>query len=319
MINLPKEFTTYLSSQGLNKISIRNYLSDIKKFIAWFESSSGKKISPQNLKSYHISLYEKHLLNNSVSNANIKRYITSVKKFSQFLLPAYKTSDNSNPVNFSPVSPTSTNMSASPLDNFSRTVSPSFHSALKSSSGHPPSFEQLVQTVSQRYMGYLISQGLNKFSIKNYLADLEKFLVWYKVYLNSDFRPESLSGLDLNTLENYHFHLIQKGITYSTAKRYLASLKQFLKFVNPEVILPAPPKPYQKVSKDTKVSLFPSSPHHTPVSALVCFWSSLSFSPQHISVTVLSIFREEDFLLKKTRRKSFPILIKDQALFWLKI
>ena len=88
MIDLLKDFSRYLNSQGLNKVSVSNYLSDISKFVSWFTRETGQTISAQNLKYSYISLYRSYLLQNQTPPGNIRRYLSSIKKFYFFLKPS---------------------------------------------------------------------------------------------------------------------------------------------------------------------------------------------------------------------------------------
>ena len=247
MISLQKEFTNYLSSCGLNKISIRNYLADLNKFISWFQKFTGEKLSETSLQSSHLNLYENYLNSASIPETSKRRYLTTVKKFFFFINSSLL------PLNQIPL------ITSQPQSFITPKNQPASFSSLSqdfNQLNHSAQTSDVLNELYRNFSAFLISQGLSKVSVRNYLNDLEKFISWFESQYSKNFDISSLNNSLINLFDQ---SLSLKEIPANTRRRYQTSLKQFLKFVNPEVILPAPPKPYQKVSKDTKVSLFPKA------------------------------------------------------------
>ena len=71
-----------------------------------------------------------------------------------------------------------------------------------------------------QFKKYLKEQSLSEISIKNYLADINKFLNWQDII---DFKPEHFT--------NYCQNLLKQQIPLSTYKRHLSSLRQFGRFL----------------------------------------------------------------------------------------
>ena len=80
------------------------------------------------------------------------------------------------------------------------------------------------------YIQHLTGQGLSKGSIRNYTADLQRFVRWFEVATGEQFSPEKLQGYHL---EQYKQQLANDAVPQATARRYVASLKTFLKWIDP--------------------------------------------------------------------------------------
>ena len=175
MINLLQDFENYLRSVGLHKNSVRNYLTDLIKFSLWFEVKTGKKLSPSTLESSHINLYLKELQDSNIPASTIKRYFTSLTRFSSWMMPTHN------------------------LNYFTD------QQTAKSSNKNMEGFEI-----------YLKNKELNKDSIRNYLNDVEKFLLYFKTKTGKEFEPQLLN---LNLLKDYKEDLIKNSVPESTSKR----------------------------------------------------------------------------------------------------
>ena len=56
---LLEQFRNYLSSKGVSKITAKNYLSDIRKFLTWFETQFSRLFVATDLTVDVIELFEK--------------------------------------------------------------------------------------------------------------------------------------------------------------------------------------------------------------------------------------------------------------------
>src|SRR3989344_7788959 len=290
MVDLKLEFTRYLSSLGLSRVSIQNYISDISKFINWFkftiELISGKKLSPENIDISHVYRYQKYLETGAVPEATKRRYLASVKKFYNWLAPANLTVQQSSQL-IDSVPTEQTNKNILWDNNF----------------------------ISE-FSLFLSSQSLSKLSIRNYLIDISKFIDWFEKFTSSRFFPNLLNK---QNLKEYEEHLSKTGIPVNTRRRYQTSLNQLFKYMHPDTPIPTPPKPYQKAIKDIKeISSFK---HYIPASLLLLlvFFSSLYLGFLSYNLSLPDVVRDEQEtisanVLAETREKGLLRINIDTAI-----
>ena len=147
-MDLIDQFRNYLYDQNLSDISVKNYISDINKFINWIKIKTGKEPDFSHLTSQQFNNYNQYLLKVNLPNLTVKRYLSSLRKFGQFLKDNKKTKTNL-AVNL--LASTQTTPTAGSID---------------------------IKKLTDEYGKYLISQKLSPVTIKNYLADTSQFLIW---------------------------------------------------------------------------------------------------------------------------------------------
>jgi site-specific recombinase XerD len=81
-----------------------------------------------------------------------------------------------------------------------------------------------MKTLRTQFKNYLLQQNLSPLSIKNYLADLNKFLNWFK----NNLKPLSFSSANF---QEYVQFLKERQISPASLTRYLSSLRQFGQFL----------------------------------------------------------------------------------------
>lgn len=85
--NLLSQFKNYLQKKGLSYNTIRNYLTDIKKFNDWFYQDLENPPVLTALSSSHFEKYKGYLSERkNFSDATLKRNCAALKVFSDFLL-----------------------------------------------------------------------------------------------------------------------------------------------------------------------------------------------------------------------------------------
>ena len=98
-MSLPDLFRNYLlTRQGVSPVTAKNYLSDIRKFLGWFEINFGKTFEVQDLSSDVVNLFittgggvineadgEWSVANGKSTPRSFERYISSLKRFAAFL------------------------------------------------------------------------------------------------------------------------------------------------------------------------------------------------------------------------------------------
>jgi len=151
--SLPKLFATFLKDQGLSKGSVRNYVADLGRFTAWFTSEYGHEFSSEKLNDKVLDKFVGYLSENQIPQATAKRYVASLKQFAKWI------SSEKFPTDGVPVSASS--VGTDTRDGMSKV----FHYRL---------------AIGKGYTEYLAGQGLSKGSIRNYAADLGRFLSWFE-------------------------------------------------------------------------------------------------------------------------------------------
>ena len=172
MIDLIKEFTDYLFAQGFNKISVRNYASDLNKFFTWFRFTTGKDIASSSIKILHLSQFENYLKSNNIPDSSIRRYMATLKKFynwispQEFIFPA--------------------KIPLMPID------------SQKELNDNILWDNKLVQ----EYSNFLTVSGLSKISVRNYLSDISRFIRWFE-NIASTFSPTLLEVHHISQYDQY--------------------------------------------------------------------------------------------------------------------
>jgi len=196
--SLPKVFATFLAQQGLSKGSVRNYVADLSRFIAWFKRKLWPEFSSDKLSSHVFEKYVEFLSNSQIPPSTAKRYIATLKQFSKWAISLKSPAGNS------PASGSSAWRSGS------KWLRPNIQSLSASD-------------WVTGYAEYLVGQGLSKGSIRNYSADLARFLSWYEGKAKSRLSPANISA---ELLSMYRTDVLASGVPEATARRYVATLKQ---------------------------------------------------------------------------------------------
>lgn len=140
MDNLLKPYKNYLTKlkKKPSKITLKNYLSDVRKFLNWNNHPSLLFKNPSSL----LSGYNQYLIKINTPEKSLKRYQSSLNKFFEFLREEKL-------ININP-----------------------YLQKLSSQEIEKDKF------LINKYKIYLISNKLSKISIKNYLNDINQFTDW---------------------------------------------------------------------------------------------------------------------------------------------
>ena len=89
-MNLSAQFKEYLFSQSNppSKITVKNYLSDINKFIRWIEAKLGYEFNPIDVNQSLIDSFKEESLKN-YSASSVDRSLSSLRKFFYFQVSYY--------------------------------------------------------------------------------------------------------------------------------------------------------------------------------------------------------------------------------------
>jgi site-specific recombinase XerC len=87
-----------------------------------------------------------------------------------------------------------------------------------------------VNNLLNDYTNYLATRGLSRGTIHNYTADLSRFIRWFETATAESFSPEKLRPYHL---DHYRIYLEEQHVPDAAARRYLASQRTFLRWIDP--------------------------------------------------------------------------------------
>ncbi len=196
-----------------SKVTVKNYLSDVRKFIQWYEKTEGSTFSASNLSPELIKNYQQSLNENSqgsvVATRSAKRYISSLRKFCRFLRDSGA-------------------IEANPFD------------AIITDS--PKVIEDPWQI--KPYKNSLVATGASKLTIKNYLHDIHQFLLWFEKVNVDDIvsKDNRFIMIDTATVEHYKERLMSDSkFSPTSINRKLSSLRRYLRWLSDQGLVKREP------------------------------------------------------------------------------
>lgn len=229
-MNIVNNFKNHLLAQKNppSKITIKNYLSDVRRFINWYEQSTRRIFSPEELTSNILTAYQTELMggdNNSLPAArSAKRYLSSLRRFGQFLKDSGAIEANP----FLVPEPVKT-----PID---------------------PWF-------IQDFKNFLSSEQASKLTIKNYLIDVKQFLSWLETVTSNepDQTPQTiLRHISNYALQSYKMRLFhERHFSPVSINRKLSSIRRYVRWLEEKGViekfldLPEPVKEMANVASET--------------------------------------------------------------------
>ena len=194
-----------------SKNTIKNYVSDVRHFISWFEAVTGSMFEASSITPDVIFLYQNSMggllldgqlqSNSQLSASSMKRHLSSIRKFFTVL-------EGENIVRENPFKKIVTEESVEPTDYW-----------------HLKSFRD-----------YLMMGNASKITVKNYLSDISGFARWYEeAVLPTVENPlSSNQGFYLITqaiVEDYRKRLVEiQNAAPRTINRKLSALRRYLEF-----------------------------------------------------------------------------------------
>lgn len=194
-------------SRGASKNTAKNYVADVKRYIAWYESHFTSRFNVKRINDESISLYRAHLKKLNYSDVSRERFIASIKNFFNYLK-------------------TKGLITSSPFDNeilLSKQPKDSF--------------------LMHEFKVHLLGKKLSKVSIKNYLADLKQFTEWVESISGLDinkpgFKLELLKRLSPEVINEYKERLHSEAhLNPSSINRKLSSLRNYLSWMEKKDIV----------------------------------------------------------------------------------
>jgi len=148
---LLEKFQQKLKSKKLSKVSIKNYVSDIRHFFQWTAKNNFLHLNA-NL----FNTYKSHLISQKTPTKSINRYLTSLRQLGKFLKQEKIT-----------------------MFNPSQSIKNEFKNPdyLVSKSR----FSIKSGLLLEKFKKELLKEKLKPATIKNYLTDIKQFLNWQKL------------------------------------------------------------------------------------------------------------------------------------------
>src|SRR5258708_4925862 len=200
-MNFLSEFKNYLLSQKnpSSRLTVKNYLSDIRKFIDWFEKTFRSDFRAEAFTQETIEYFKKS--NSTLSPSSLERHVSSLRKFFHFL-------------------------------KLEGTIAESPFDQLDTKS-------QIQNTDLwhlKEFKDYLYVYNASRLTIKNYLIDIKNFLSWAE---KVTFSKAEWNVKEKNIFEKINNELIaeyksrlmgsatEAGFSPATVNRKLSSLRKF--------------------------------------------------------------------------------------------
>ena len=193
---------------GTSKVTVKNYLADVRKFVVWYEATYQRNFPPSSLPIGIVDAYLNPLRENSPRSA--KRYQSSLRKFLSFM------KDSS----LIPYNPLAASLEAAPdIDVFRL----------------------------RDFNNFLYNAGASPLTIKNYMADISQFVDWMseanqpQAGVASPLRPRSEASTQHDLfakIDTYHIEvyknrlLIEAGLSPLSVNRKLSSLRKYIGWAN---------------------------------------------------------------------------------------
>ncbi|MBA3724055.1 MAG: site-specific integrase [Candidatus Levybacteria bacterium] len=186
-----------------SKVTVKNYLSDVRKFLQWYEKAHAIPFSPDALSPEIIRSFQTALTQNgpdaSIAARSAKRYISSLRKFCRFLKD-------------------SGTIEANP-----------FEAMIDA----PKALEDPWQV--KAFKNSLVTHGASKLTIKNYLHDTQQFLAWLEKVTENTAATEEQRFLHIDGLavQKYKDRLMTEANFSSTSiNRKLSSLRRYIRWLS---------------------------------------------------------------------------------------
>ncbi len=230
-MSLPDLFRNYLLNlKKVSAVTTKNYISDIKRFIRWFEANFGRNFAPSDLTADVIELFIKsgggmimprdseNGLSNQANSENqnfsssarsFERYVSTLRKFAAFLVEEKH------------------------ID-----VNP-FEAVNKAEQEEQPQDLWHIKD----FKDYLYVYGASAVTIKNYLVDINAFTAWAKetLAIDNNVSKDNISRLTTGSVEEYKDRLVNVlGMSHKTVNRKLSAIRKYLQFASAQGLLKTP-------------------------------------------------------------------------------
>lgn len=276
-------FHHYLTAQKtpVSENTLRNYLSDLKKFISWYELTINKKFDPSSITSSDIEKYEQSIVSQTKGSSSLERSRASLRKF--FTLATIHGQISNSPF----------------------------------TTARPPSQTNPFHINEFKYA--LLSQKKGESTIRNYLIDIEHFLNWIKTTKAHDYdvsEKNYWNAINPVSINEYRSRLSTVlRLSTATIERKLSAIKSFCQWASDSRYLSKNPFSYVPLlpTNESEMALSEHDAHDLIPSAYS------SFAPirllQKIGTAIdLVIFYLFLLPLSKLAKKQSSVYVKDNKL-----
>jgi site-specific recombinase XerD len=215
-MELLDQFKSYLlqGKDTPSKVTVKNYVADVRKFVKWFENRFLRAFSPRLVTKEVVAEFKNQLSSHNsqsqiVSASSLKRYLSSLRKFYQFLSERQMVDTNPFEINLPEVQ--------QPID--------AWH--------------------LKEFKNFLFLSHASKPTIKNYLVDIKQFITWFEqvtAHLNtSGGAVNGFERIDEAIMEEYKSRLLYDAkFEARSVNRKLSSLRKYFSWVQSQGLIAQP-------------------------------------------------------------------------------
>ncbi|HEX9007957.1 MAG TPA: site-specific integrase, partial [Patescibacteria group bacterium] len=304
--DLLKLFSAFLFEAGLSSVSVKNYLSDIRHFLAFsshvdsVDADQPVRDIFQNLSKY-VNLYTDDQKSNYVPTNTINRRLASIRRFSTFLKSTFDISESGLAHNVS--SKSSSNVSGQSTSSFRF-------------SDH--SDDDPFKKILNQFKSYLDKEKKTHATVKNYLSDINHFISWSAN--QTPFTSQDLKNIvSKNQLNAYTTYEKLSHTSTSVINRRYSSIKKFAQFAFENNYLPD--NPFERKTNSVRLAplswldrLSKTNPNrvdqkqnHSRIQNLYQKYNQLPFTPYlHLAILVLATSAMAIFAYNQIITAAFP-------------
>lgn len=308
--DLLKLFGAFLAEAGLSSISIKNYVSDLRHFLAFCThlSNTENEVTPelifQSLSKY-INLYSENQKSNFTPTNTINRRSASIRRFSTFLKTSFNIQEAAIEQN---ASASNTNATSTP-----KTSSYNFSST---------STDDQYKKVISQFKQYLEKEKKTHSTVKNYLSDINHFINWSAN--ETPFTTQNLENLvSLQQVNAYSTYEKLSHTSTSVINRRLSTIKKFAQFAFSNNYLPS--NPFEKKMSTVRLAplawlerlstknndklVIKNNPVFSKFKTVYQKYNSFRFTPYiHLAILVLATSAMAIFAYDQIIKSAFPSL-----------
>ncbi len=229
MSNIGLQFKSYLlEKKKVSHITLKNYSSDISRFLNWYSQYFGVEFRPDNFDSKLIKLYVDEMKNGAdpiarPSARSLERYISTLKRFADFMIATNLIVEN-------------------PF-----------------ASDENRSQQATDEWKMRGFKDFLYVNGASRATMKNYIVDINAFTTWISQSFDFSDISDPAELLTNSVLEQYKVRLKEVfNLSQASIDRKISSIRKYFKYAGRETELPV--KEYQKFINTAKAEVIVPEP-----------------------------------------------------------
>jgi site-specific recombinase XerD len=203
-----QEFSEYLFSnqKQISQITIKNYIADVTRFVKWIEKKTGESFTPSLLSFKLLEEYKSNKdisVNDSLSelsSRSFKRHLSALRKFMEFLV-----------------------------------ITKRLHRNPLASNAFQRKEQSIERNDIKQFKDFLFNQKLSSQTIKNYIIDIQQFLLWIKEVQESENKSIRTKDADIlitsPLISEYKTRLLSfTDFSPSSINRKLSSIRKYIEW-----------------------------------------------------------------------------------------